>query len=408
MTEQVTRPAPLNVDMLMMTPAFMTDRYAVYDLIRDHGRVQYVQGFMPRWLISGHEAMREMLLKSDKFSSDRRLWDGWQDLDQDEAGSLMIAMDPPDHTRVRTPFQQALTPRGVLRFRPLTERVVDELLDEAADRGEIDLMVDFAHPLPLRVLTGMLGVPDDEIHLFKEYTELVLAALDVTTHTFRTQSDEVKRARQAVEDSMQRLIDDRRLNPRDDLVSTMVAAEDAADRLSAQELIDVCVGLIVAGNEPATYMIGNAISALFAHSDQLARAQSEPELLSSTGLEELLRYDAPVHLGGRVVKEDVELAGQSLKRGQLVAWNIGAANRDPEEFTDPHRLDLTRHPNRHLTFGHGIHRCVGSPMARLMLTVALPAIVSRFPALRPGDSGAPVRHTNPHVHAFESLPVAVN
>lgn len=227
MTDQATASAPLNVDMLMMTPGFMTDRYAVYDHIREHGRVQYVQGFMPRWLISGHHAMQEMLLKFDKFSSDRRLWDGWQDLNQDEAGSLMIAMDPPDHTRVRTPFQQALTPRGVLRFRPMTEAIVAELLDEAAARGEIDLMVDFAQPLPLRVLTGMLGVPRDEEHLFKEYTELVLASLDVTTHTFRTQSDEVKRARQAVEESMDALIEDRRRSPRDDLVSTIVATEDA-------------------------------------------------------------------------------------------------------------------------------------------------------------------------------------
>jgi cytochrome P450 len=402
-----TAPGPLNVDVLMMTPGFMKDRYAVYDVIREHGRVQYVQGFMPRWLISGHAAMQEMLLKFDKFSSDRTLWEGWQELGQDEAGSLMIAMDPPEHTRVRGPFQQALTPRGVLRFRPLIETVVADLLDAAEARGEIDLMTEFAEPLPLRVLTGMLGVPVDEVHLFKDYTELVLASLDVTTHTFRTASEELKVARAAVEASMQRLIDARRAEPGDDLVSTIVAAEDQAQRLSPAELIDLCVGLIVAGNEPATYMIGNSIAALFEHPDQMALARAEPELLSSTGLEELLRFDAPVHLGGRVVKEDVELGGQSLKKGQLVAWNIGAANYDPDEFDDPHSLDLKRQPNRHLTFGHGIHRCVGSPIARLMLTVALPALITRFPALRPGTD-APLRHTNPHVHAYESLPIAVN
>jgi cytochrome P450 len=390
----------------MMSPAFIEDRYSVYDEIRNRGRLQWVgQGWASRWVVTGHRQVQDILQRHDRFSSDRHLWEGWEDLGQEEAGNLMITMDPPEHTRVRGPAQQALTPRGVQRFRPRVEELVDEMLTAAAERGEIDLMSDFADPLPLRVLAEILGVPAEAEEFFRHYTMMALAELDVVSHTFRSQSEEVKQARAGVEQFFSDLIAERRERPRQDLISAMVQSEEAGDRLTSVELRELCIGLMGAGLEPATYMIGNAVNAMFEHPDQAALLRADPDGLMGTALDEFLRYDAPVHLGGRIVREDVEVDGQEMRKGQLVAWFIGAANRDPEAFPDPNRLDLSRKPNHHLTFGYGIHRCVGSPVARMVLSVAIPALATRFPAMRP--AGDAHRHTNPHVHAFESLPVAL-
>jgi cytochrome P450 len=406
MTEQVaTRETPVDVDELMMSPQFVDDRYAVYDVIRAQGRLLWVDGMLPRWVVTGHHEMQEILRRHDKFSSDRTLWDGWQDFGREEAGSLMIAMDPPEHTRVRQPAQQALTPRGVREFQPQVEVLVDEMLTEASAGGEFDLMHDFADRLPLRVLGLMLGVPREAEDALANYIKLALMHLDVVSHTFRDGQDEVKEARGKVEAYLSELIEQRRRQPQHDLISRIVAAEDASDRLSPAELQELCLGLTSAGLEPTTFSVGNTVNAMFQHPEETARLRADPGLLDSA-IEEFLRYDAPAHLAGRVVKEDVEIDGQQLRRGQLVAWLIGAANRDPHEFPEPNRLNLSRKPNHHMTFGYGAHRCVGAPVARMLLSVVIPALMTRFPKLRP--AGAPARHPNPHVYAFSSFPVAID
>lgn len=410
MTEQITQ-APdtdddgLDVDALLMSQAYVDNRYGVYRQMREHGRVMWVgEDVSERWIVSGYQQIQELLGQHEKFSSNRRLWDKWDQIGGTDAGSLMIGMDPPEHTRVRAPFMHTLTPQGVKRFRPRVEQLVKELLDKVADHDEIDLMEDFAEPLPLHVLAELLGVPQEAEEFFRSYTVMVLAELDVVSHTFRAQTDEIRQARAEVDAFFDTLIADRRKQPRDDLISGMVQSEGSGDRVTGEEMRELCVALMGAGLEPSTYMIGNAVSAMFEHPGEAARLRANPEMIG-TALEEFLRYDAPVHLAGRVVKEDVELDGHLLRAGQLVAWLIGAANRDERAFAEPDRLDLDRDPNRHLTFGHGIHRCLGAPVARLVGSIAIPELVIRFPNLRP--AGEPKRLPNPHVHAFKTLPVAL-
>lgn len=396
----------LDVDAMLMSQAYVDDRYAVYQRMRDAGRVLWVgEDVSERWIVTGYHQIQELLGQHAKFSSNRRLWDKWDQVGATDAGSLMIGMDPPEHTRVRSPFLHTLTPAGVRKYRPRVEQLVDELLTSLAGPGKFDLMEDFAEPLPLKVLAELLGVPADAEEFFRSYTTMVLAELDVVSHTFRAQTDEIRQARAEVDTFFDTLIAERRAQPRDDLISGMVQSEGSGDRVTGDEMRELCVALMGAGLEPSTYMIGNAVSAMFEYPGEADRLRAEPEMIG-TALEEFLRYDAPVHLAGRVVKEDVELDGRKLRAGQLVAWLIGAANRDPLAFPDPDRLDLTRKPNQHLTFGYGIHRCLGAPVARLVGSVAIPRLITRFPELKP--AGIPVRLPNPHVHAFASLPVAIS
>jgi cytochrome P450 len=395
----------LDVDALLMSQAYTDDRYGVYKMMRAQGPVLWVgEDLSERWMVTGYHEIQQILQQHDKFSSNRRLWDKWDRMGASDAGYLLIGMDPPEHTRVRAPFMHTLTPQGVKRYRPRIEQLVTELLDNLADRDEADFMKEFAEPLPLHVLAEMLGVPPESEDFFRSYTTMVLAELDVVSHTFRAQTEEIAQARVEVDVFFDALIEARRKEPKDDLISLMVQTESTAGRLTPEEMRILCVALMGAGLEPATYMLGNAVQAMFENPDQAELLRANPELIG-VALEEFLRYDAPVHLAGRVVKEDVELGGQQLRQGQLVAWLIGAGNRDPEAFPDADRLELTRKPNQHLTFGHGIHRCLGAPVARLIGTIAIPEIVTRFPQLRP--AGTPERLPNPHVHAFESLPVAL-
>ncbi|KAA2265770.1 cytochrome P450 [Solihabitans fulvus] len=378
------------------------DPYPTYDRIREHSRVCWVPD-LGRWLVTGH---REVLavLNHGRVSVDRRRYGTAPDDDNGgyRPGGLPF-VDPPDHTRLRSLVQDSFSPKTVARLRPEVQRLTDELLTRAAERGEMDLIADFAGPLPAIVLAGLLGIPARDQAMFRSWAMTIIETIDPVSH--RVVSEDGHQARTDLTAYLTEVVAARRRRPEDDLISRMVRAEESGQRLTAAELLEMCLLLAIVGLETTTNLIGNGMSALLAHPAQLRRLREDPALVRGA-VEELLRYDAPVQLAGRVAAEDIELAGQALRQGQVIGLVLGAANRDPLAFPLPDRLDIARGPANHVGFGRGIHFCLGAATARLEGAVAITALVTRFPDLR--QSGAVKRRQNVHVRGFESLPLALN
>ncbi|MBV9447183.1 MAG: cytochrome P450 [Streptosporangiaceae bacterium] len=383
---------------LLARPETADDPYPAYDLLRETDRVLWVEE-MGRWLVTGHrEAL--FLLCHDRVSVNRHLLDDGVPPEQKPRGLPFI--DPPDHTRLRALVQQAFTPGAVERIRPEAEKLADELLNAADDRDEVDIITDFAGPLPAITLASMLGIPPEDHDLFRSWAAAIVEAIDPVSH--QLVSDAGLQERVSMQDYLTDIIAQRRQRPTEDLISGMVEAEESGDRLTGTELMEMCVVLTIAGVEATTNMIGNGVNALLDHDDQLARLRSEPQMIR-TAVGELLRYDAPIQVAGRIPLEDIELDGHRIGEGQSVGVLLGGANRDPEVFPDPGRLDLARSPNNHLAFGRGIHFCLGAPLARVEGSVAISMLVNRFPGLHRAGPGK--RRANVHVRGFMSLPVAL-
>jgi cytochrome P450 len=375
--------------------------YPMYETLRSWGRVVWLEQ-IGRWLVTGHRAALA-ILRHPQFSSDRSLSDDYrlpEGADRPPGG--MFVMDPPAHTRLRTLVQKAFTPRMVTGLRPRVEQLVDQMLTECGKRGEVDLMADFAMPLPATILAELLGIPARNQSSFLNWTRVVVESIDPVSHNLL--SGDGVGARRELERYLTEIIDDRRARPRPDLISSMVHAEADGERLTADELLEMCFLLTVAGLDTTANLIGNGVNALLRNPDQLERLRADPALIES-GVEELLRYDAPIQASGRIVAEDVEVEGHSFRAGQTVGILLGAANRDPEVFTDPDRLDLSRSPNNHISFGRGIHFCLGASLARMQGAIAIAGLVQRFPALH--QTGDPQRRGNIHVRGFGSYPVAL-
>jgi cytochrome P450 PksS len=289
----------------------------------------------------------------------------------------MLDADPPDHTRLRALVHQAFTPKLVEGMRGRIQGLTDGLLDAAAGRGTMDLIRDFALPLPTTVISEILGVPAADRHKFRRWTNAVATASTSGWAKLRAIPHAM-----AFVGYLRRLIAARRKAPRDDLVSALVKAEEAGDQLSGDELLSMLFLLLVAGHETTVNLIGNGTLALLTHADQWERLCAEPGLIKSA-VEELLRYDSPVEAATeRYAMEEVTIAGVAIPRGALTFAVIASANRDDRQFDRPDDLDLAREPNRHLSFGQGFHYCLGAPLARLEGQIALATLARRLPDLR--------------------------
>ena len=296
-------------------------------------------------------------------------------------GMSMLVRDPPDHTRLRSLVSKAFTPRVVEGLRAHLQQIVDALLDSAQDAGAMDLIADFAYPLPVIVICEMLGVPVDDRDRFKQWGLDIARSLDAIL--LPPGSDVATRGSEArghLVDYFHELITERRTSPRGDLLSGLIAAEEAGDRLSEEELLSTCILLLIAGHETTVNLIGNGTLALLRHPREFRRLRNHPELIQSA-VEELLRFDGPVQRTTRVPGEDVVIRGQPIPKGDLVMTFIGAADRDPAQFHDPDRLDIARSDNRHIAFGWGIHFCLGAPLARVEGQIAIGTLARRFPRL---------------------------
>ncbi|MEV7186409.1 cytochrome P450 [Kitasatospora sp. NPDC093102] len=315
----------------------------------------------------------------------------------DRLGRVMTNTDPPDHARLRKLANRAFTARRVEALRDGVQRIVDRLIDEAVAAGPaMDLIQAVASPLPMSVVCELFGIPDEDRPQVKSWF-----------HRFGRLSEDIDKSEAAIEqyeEYLSGLIRQRRREPGDDLISALVATQAQDDRLTDSELLSTCFVLITAGDETTTHLIGNGVLALLRHPDQLARLRADPGLIRGA-VEELARYDTVTQAIVRVVAEDLEIGGRTLREGELVYLFLGATNRDPERFEDPDRLDLSRPGNRHLSFGHGPHFCLGGPLAKLQAEVAIGTLVRRLPELRPADGAALDWRPNPLQRRLSALPL---
>jgi cytochrome P450 len=290
----------------------------------------------------------------------------------------MLDTDPPDHERLRALVSKAFTPRLIERMRPRVQAIADGLLDAVQDSGGMDLIDDYAFPLPITVIAELLGVPAEDRNNFREWSDAA-----VSGNASQEYLEEILIPHmQAFTDYLRALFEEKHANPRDDLVSALVQAEEAGDKLSEDELLGMVFLLLVAGHETTVNLIGNGVLALLQHPDQLRKLKDDPSLIKPA-VEELLRYDGPVETSTeRFAREDVDMGGTVIPRGEMVLVVLAAADHDPERFSDPDDLDITRTDNRHLAFGKGIHHCLGAPLARMEGQIAISTLLRRMPNLR--------------------------
>ena len=291
----------------------------------------------------------------------------------------MLDLDPPEHTKVRGLVVHGFTPRAVNSLEPRITKTVNELLDEIVDKPRFDLIHDIAFPLPIIVIAELLGVPPEDRDQFREWSDVAALVVDPLLD-----SQQIQDVRQTIEelfDYLETIAEDRRRHPQDDLVTALVNAEEDGERLSREDLLINLVLVLVAGNETTRNLIGNGTLALMKNPDQLRRLRDDPSLLDSA-INEMLRYDSPVQLDSRIAREPVEIGGKRIEPDQRVLCALGAANHDPEVFPEPERFDVGRAPRNHLSFGRGIHYCLGAPLAKLEARLVFAGLLSRFESLR--------------------------
>ena len=369
------------VELNVLDPVFRADPYPTYRTLREADPVH-------RLALGGWALLRyrdcAMALTDPRFGSS-------SPIDIRSASALpadhplvvlsnsMLFLDPPEHTRLRGIVSKTFTRRAVEALAPRVEQLVDQLLTAAAERGEVDLVDDFAYPLPIAVMCELLAIPEADVAGFREWSRDLAGVVDIPMDL-----SVIARGAKAGEwfiEYFHDLIPRRRAHPGDDLLSQLIAAEDEGERLSHDELLATCVQLVFAGHETTQNLISNGTRALLEHREQFDRLREDPSL-ARTAIEELLRFDGPAQMSARWTNEDVEIDGRILKPGEPILVFLGAGNRDPEQFADPDGVDITRPDNKHLGFGGGIHFCLGGPLARLEARVAIAELVRRFPDMQ--------------------------
>ena len=320
-------------------------------------------------------------------------------------GLSMLDRDPPDHTRLRGLVSKAFTPKALERLRPDIHRIVDGLLDRVGEHGEMDLIDEFAYPLPVNVICDMLGVPVKDQERFRQWGLDIARGLDAIM--LPPESEVAQRSvagRRGLAEYFRELIAQRRASPREDMLSALIAAEEAGDKLNEDELLATCILLLVAGHETTVNLIGNGTLALLRHPGEMRRLRDDPGIIGSA-VEELLRFDGPVQRTARIPSEDIVIGGCTIPKGEMVMPFLGAADRDPQVFADPDRFDPAREPNPHLAFGAGIHFCLGAPLARMEGQIAINTLLKRLPKLALATDKPEFRQSLT-LRGLQSLPVS--
>jgi cytochrome P450 len=316
-------------------------------------------------------------------------------------GNWMLFRDPPDHTRLRGLVVKAFTAKRIQDLRSRIQDIVDQALDRLAQQSQSDLMADFANRIPATVICDLLGIPQEDREMFRVNSSGLVRLLDPVPLS-PAEIDRAGAQHRILSDYLDRLFERRRKNPGDDLTSQLVLAEEQGDRLSTEELTDNMILLFAAGYDTTAGLIGNALLALFRHPDQLARLHADPSLMGNA-VEEFLRYDSSVQLSSRVALEELRLGDRTVPRGAMVVCVLGSANRDPEVYDEPDRLDIARRDIRVVSFGGGIHHCLGAQLARLEAEIALGSIIRRFPGLKLDKREQPVWRTSMTLRALARL-----
>jgi cytochrome P450 PksS len=361
------------------------------------------------WLVTRYDDV-VALLKDERFIKDRRLAltpeqatrQPWIPAMFKPLERNMLDVDPPDHTRLRGLVHKAFTPRLIENLRGRVQAITDELLDAAEGKGRMELVRDYALPLPTIIIAELLGVPARDRHRFHRWSTAMVTAVATTWGLLM-----VAPTMMAFLRYLQKLVAARRAEPKDDLTSALVQASEAGDTLSGDELLAMISLLLIAGHETTVNLIVNGTLALLRHPDQLDRLRNDPALIKP-GVEELLRYDGPLLTATeRYAREDAAIGGVTIPRGERVFAALASADRDGDQFANPDDLDLAREPNRHVAFGLGLHYCLGAPLARLEGQIAINTLLRRLPDLRLAVPTASLRRRPGLVlNGLEALPVA--
>ena len=377
-------------DHLLTAPSFFENPYPTYDLMRDEAPVVWSEAW-GGWVLTRYADVVATLRDHRRFSNKGRVDHMLAHVPKDartRTGALeahfaanLAHADPPDHTRMRTLLNRAFTPREMEKMLPRVQAVVDTLLDrvEARGDGRMDLIADLSFPLPATIIAEMIGAPAGDSAQFQDWANGVN---QLFSSVGRATGEQVATAQEHVKDIRAytlQLAERRRDEPQDDLMTMLMEAVHQGI-LSLDELVSTVVTLFIAGHETTTYTLANGVLALLRHPEQLDRLRAHPDLMASV-VEEIWRYDTPVQRGWKLATEDTEIHGQGIRAGELVLPMPGAANHDPAQFPEPARFDVMRKDNRHVAFGYGIHFCIGAPLARVELPVALASLLRRYPDL---------------------------
>jgi cytochrome P450 len=394
-------------DLERLTAEFYVDPYPTYRALRENEPVKRMPS--GAYFLTRYDDLVTAYKHTKAFSSDKKREFlpkyGTSPLYEHHTTSLVFN-DPPAHTRVRRLIMGALSPRAIAEMEPYVVALVDRLLDGIAakgqDKGHVELIGDFAAAIPIEVIGNLLDVPHDEREPLRDWSLAILGALEPVIG-----AEASARGNQAVKDFLaylEILVARRRIkpgNPERDVLTRLIQGEPNGERLTETELLHNCIFLLNAGHETTTNLIGNGLVALARHPDEKRRLIEHPELIK-TAVEEILRYESSNQLGNRMTTEPIELGGIALDPGTPVTLCIGAANRDPAQFTDPERFDISRTPNRHLAFATGAHQCAGMALARLEGAVAIARFLKRFPDY--ALNGEPVRGGRVRFRGFLSVP----
>jgi len=375
---------------IVFDDAVRHDPYPTYARLHQEGPVHYLNmgSKWPVWSVVSHaecaamakdprcsaKRAQQMLLslpisRQAEFSELARMFGLW-----------LIFMDPPEHTRLRKLLNKGFSPAAVEGLRPQVEAIVDQMLNPIRPGAEIDLMSEFANPMPVRIILEMLGIPHELQDTFVDWSRAIAM--------FRGNPNRGVEEARAAQDAMialteffRKTVAERRRHKGNDLISLLIDIEEGGEVLTEEELYAQCIALLFAGHETTRNLIGNGMYTLLKHPRETAELREKPEIIRSA-VEELLRFESPVQFTARVLKEDIELFGQPIRKGWTVLCMLGAANRDPKQFEEPDRLDLKRLNNQHLAFSAGLHFCIGAQLARLEGQIALSSLVQRFPNMK--------------------------
>ncbi|MEC1597356.1 cytochrome P450 [Bacillus spizizenii] len=365
-------------------------------------------GTYPAWLITRYDDCMAFL-KDNRITRDVKNVMSQEQIkmlnvseDIDFVSDHMLAKDTPDHTRLRSLVHQAFTPRTIENLRGSIEQITEQLLDEMEKENKADIMKSFASPLPFIVISELMGIPKEDRAQFQIWTNAMV-------DTSESNRELTNQALREFKDYIAKLIQDRRIQPKDDLISKLVHAEENGSKLSEKELYSMLFLLVVAGLETTVNLLGSGTLALLQHKEEFEKLKQYPEMIA-TAVEELLRYTSPVvMMANRWAIEDFTYKGHSIKRGDMIFTGIGSANRDPNFFENPETLNLNRSPNRHISFGFGIHFCLGAPLARLEGHIAFNALLKRFPDIELAAALDDIHwRKNVFLRGLENLPVSLS
>ena len=365
----------------------LSNPYPLYHRLRQEEPVQFSE-VLQTWMLTNYEDVKVGLV-DNRLSNDKMAFyfNPIAPKTREKLGSLtqyfsqwMNMKDPPDHTRLRGLVNKAFTPKSLEELTPKIQAISERLVGDLVEHGRGDVIGQFAYPLPATVICEMLGIPPDDQDQFRGWSADIIAFSAGSSVLLETVADKAQASQLELVEYCRRIISQRRMKPKDDLISRLISVEERGAQISELELYAMCVQLFVAGQETTTNLIGNGVFSLLKNPGTYQRLRERPDLIESA-IEEFLRYESPVQRMSRIAREELEIHGKRIKEGQSVMLMIGAANRDPQQFPDPDQLILDRKPNRHLAFGRGPHFCIGAPLARREAKLALGTLLAKLTSI---------------------------